>query len=141
MARTVIAETRIPGLNDLLRDLRYLPKEAAKELRATSAVIADRYMVPSWREAAMKAGPWGEKLAASVKAKKDRIPAIQIGGNRKVFRGGATANMVRYPSSSGQPRESWAPFTATNWIGQRKDYHQDALNEWSKTIDDICARW
>lgn len=141
MARTQIAETYIPGLNDLLRDLRALPKDAAKELRASSATIADRYMVPAWRDAAMKAGPWGPKLAAGIKAKKDRIPAVQIGGKRKVFSGGASVEMVRYPSSSGQARNSWAPFTSTNWIASRRDYQQDALNEWSKAIDDLCARW
>lgn len=142
MARSSsVVDVRIDGLAELLRDLRYLPKDAAKELRASSAVIADRFMVPAWKDAAMKAGPWGPKLAESIKAKKDRIPAVQIGGNRKRFSGGATPNMVRFPSSSGQARNSWAPFEATNWIGSRRDYQADAINEWSRSIDDLCARW
>lgn len=136
-----ISDVYIDGLNELLKDLRGLPKEAAKELRDASVKIADRHMVPSWRDAAMLAGPWGEKLAATVKAKRDRVPAVQIGGNRKAFSGGATPNMVRYPSSSGEARNSWAPFEKTDWIAKRRPYHEQALQEWSKAIDDICARW
>lgn len=139
MAR--ISETHITGLNELLRDLRALPREAAKELRDASVRIADRHMVPSWKEAAMRAGPWGPQLAAAVKAKRDRVPAVQIGGKRRVFSGGATANMVRYPSSSGQARGSWAPFTRTDWIQSRRDYSEPALIEWAKAVDDICAKW
>lgn len=136
-----IDDVYIDGLGELLRDLRALPKDAAKELRDASVTIADRYMVPSWRQAAMKAGPWGPKLAESVKAKRDRVPSVSIGGRRKLFSGGASANMVRYPSASGQARDSWAPFQKTEWIAQRRDYSEPALREWSKAIDDICARW
>lgn len=142
MARSsTLTDVYVDGLNELLRDLRALPKDAAKELRDASVRIADQHMVPSWRDAAMRAGPWGPKLAESVKAKRDRVPSVRIGGNRKAFSGGATPNMVRYPSSSGEARESWAPFQKTEWIASRRDYSEAALREWAKAVDDICARW
>ena len=78
-----LTDVYVDGLNELLRDLRALPKDAAKELRDASVRIADQHMVPSWRDAAMRAGPWGQKLAESVKAKRDRVPSVRIGGNRK----------------------------------------------------------
>lgn len=143
MARAATrAEVYVVGLNELLRDLRLLPKDAQKELRQASAVIADRYMVPAWKDAAMKAGPWGEKLAASVRAKKDRVPAVKIGQDKKTYSGGASPNMLRYPTSSGQARESWAPFEQTNWIHAATGaYKQPALNEWSGAIDQLISRF
>ena len=46
----------IEGLNPLLRDLRKLGKEAAKELRQASRTIADRHMVPAFQNAALNVG-------------------------------------------------------------------------------------
>ena len=142
MARAKAFDTYVEGLNDLLRALNKLPKEANKELKASSKAIAERYMVPAWREAALNyAGPWGEEIAASVKAGNDRIPVVRIGGNRKVFSGGASATMVRYPSDSGQKRDSWAPFEATGWIGKRAPYQEKALQEWGQAVDRVIAKW
>lgn len=140
--QSVLVETRVEGLNNLLRTLRLLPKDAQKELRASSAVIGDRYMVPAWREAALGAGPWGQKLSESVRARKDRVPAVRIGADKKNYSGGASANMVRYPSSSGSAGDSFAPFQRTNWLAKaRGGYHQDALNEWGRAIDHLVEKF
>lgn len=136
-----VFDTYVEGLNDVLRAFRQLPKEASKELRVASKSIAERHMAPAWRDAALGAGPWGEQIAASVKATTDRIPAVKIGGNRKVFSGGATATMVRWPSSTGQARDSFAPFEATNWLKDVRAYQGPALQEWAQAVDRIVAKW
>lgn len=135
------AEAYVDGLNDVLRALRALPKEANAELRKASQVIADRYMVPAWRDAAMEAGSWGPAIADSVKARRDRIPKVAIGGNKKAVSGGASATMLRYPSSSGQTRESFAPFEKTNWINQTRTYISPAMREWSEAVDKVVKKW
>jgi hypothetical protein len=105
-------------------------------------VIAERHMAPAWRNAALYyAGPWGEVIADSVKVKRDRVPAVQIGGNRKVLSGGGTATMVRWPSDTGQGRESFAPFETTNWISNVRAYQPDALREWGAAVDRIVNKW
>jgi hypothetical protein len=133
----------IPGLNALLRDLRDLPKPAAAELRDASTVIANQYMVPAWQAAARNAGPWGDVLAGSVRAKRDRLPAISIGANRKAFSGGATANMVRYPSHAGRVRPSIpAAFTTTEWMASVKPaYINPAMEQWGKAVDSVVDKW
>jgi hypothetical protein len=98
-------------------------------------------MVPAWQNAAMEAGPWGQAIADSVKAKRDRIPKVSIGSNRRAFSGGATPNMVRYPSSSGQTRESFAPFEKTDWIKRTRTYVAPAMREWSEAVDKIVRKW
>lgn len=142
MATAKVFDTYVEGLNELLRALNKLPKEANQELKASSKTIAERYMVPAWKEAALNyAGPWGEDIAQYVKAGTDRIPVVRIGSNRKTFSGGATPTMVRYPSDSGQARNSWAPFEKTDWIAKRAPYQEKALEEWGKAVDRVIAKW
>ena len=142
MASAKTFDTYVEGLNELLRAFRNLPKEASAELRKASQDIASRHMVPAWQEAARNgAGPWGEQIANSVRVRRDRVPAVQIGGNRKVFSGGATATMVRYPSDSGQKRDSFAPFERTDWIRDVRAYQGPALQEWGEAVDRIVAKW
>lgn len=142
MARAKSFDTYIEGLNQVLRAFKALPKEASAELRQASQAVASQHMMPAWQEAARSgAGPWGEVIANSVKVRRDRVPAVQIGGNRKAFSGGATATMVRYPSDSGQKRDSFAPFEQTNWISNVRGYQGPALQEWAQAVDRIVAKW
>jgi len=146
-----IYESGVSGLNELLRDFRALGKEAAKELRASSKTIAERHMVPAWKNAALNyAGPWGEDIAGSVRAGSDRLPKVMIGGNKKVTSGGASPTMLRYPSDKGdrgraamgaRNRMPAAFGSGTDWIGQTRNYQEPALEEWSRAVDRIARKW
>ena len=139
MAKQV--ELRIDGLSALLKDFRALPKEATQELRKASVDIANRHMVPSWKAAAMTAGKWGPKLAESIRARSDRLPALNVGKDRRAYGGGASTNMVRYPSAFGT-RNDWAPFgEGSGWIAKRRPYQAQALNEWGQAVDIIVSKW
>lgn len=141
MAAVKTTDVYVDGLNELLRDLRGLDKTAAGKLRDASQQIADRHMVPAWQAAARgAAGPWGEKIAGSVKAKRDRIPTVSIGGNRKVFSGGASATAVRYPSDQGVTRPATASTAAafgdgTDWMSQARTYIGPAMREWAQAVE------
>lgn len=136
-----VVDVYVEGLGPLLKDLRALPKEATAELRTASVVIAERHMVPSWRNAAMRAGNWGPKLAASIRAKRDRTPALQVGFQKKVYRGKASTNVVRYPSAFGT-RNEWAPFgDGTGWMATRRPYEHAAITEWGHAVDKIVRKW
>ena len=135
-------EAYVEGLNEVLRAFKALPKEASNELRQSSNRIAGEHMVPAWQNAALyNAGPWGQVIADSVRVKRDRVPAVQIGGNRKAFSGGATPTMVRYPSSTGERKESFAPFERTEWLTKVRAYQPAALREWGQAVDRIVAKW
>ena len=146
-----IYESGVSGLNELLRDFKPLGKLAQKELRESSKTIAERHMVPAWKNAALNyAGPWGEDIAASVRAGSDRLPKVMIGGNRKVTSGGASSTMLRYPSDKGdrgraglgaRNRMPAAFGQGTDWIGQARNYQRPALEEWSRAVDRIAMKW
>jgi hypothetical protein len=132
----------VVGLNDVLRAFKALPKQASDELRQASNVIAEQHMAPAWRNAALYyAGPWGPDIADSVRVRRDRVPAVNIGDNKKTFRGGATSSMVRYPSSTGQGGDSFAPFERTEWLTKTRAYAPAALREWGAAVDRIVAKW
>jgi hypothetical protein len=135
-------DSGISGLNELLRDLKQLGPDANKELRSASKTIAESYMVPAWKNAALfGAGPWGEAIADSVRAGSDRLPKVMIGKSRKELRGGASSTMVRYPSDSGQTRNSFAPFEKTDWINRVRSYQKPALEEWGRAVDRVVMKW
>jgi len=149
MANTV--DLYVDGLNEVLRAFRNLPKEASNELRNASTVIAERHMVPAWRTAALYgAGVWGQKISDSVRVRRDRVPAVQIGSNRKAFSGGATPTMVRAPSNLGpagrwyakpEGERSFAPFEQTDWMSHVRAYQPAAIREWGQAVDRIVAKW
>lgn len=147
MAQTKVFDTYVDGLNDVLRAFRALPKEASAELRTASQSVAEKHMAPAWRNAALNyAGPWGQVIADSVKVKRDRVPAVNIGGARKKFSGGASPTMVRYPSDKGnQGRAGDATPSAfgegTSWMANVKQYQGGALEEWAKAVDQIVLKW
>lgn len=140
MATAKVIDAYIPGLNQLLRDLRGMEKDGQSELRKASQDIAARYMVPAWRAAADRAGPWGAEIAASVRAKRDRLPAVSIGYNRAAFSGGASTIMVRYPSHAGRVRQSIPnAFTRTDWMSSvHPAYIGPAMREWTAAVDRVC---
>ena len=147
MAQTKVFDTYVDGLNDVLRAFRALPKEASTELRIASQAVADKHMAPAWRNAALNyAGPWGQVIADSVKVKKDRVPAVNIGGARKKFSGGASPNMVRFLTDKGdQGRAGEAAPKAfgsgTDWMGTVKQYQSGAMIEWAAAVDRIVRKW
>jgi hypothetical protein len=142
-------DTYIEGLDEVFRGLNNFGKEASKELRQASKVIAENHMVPAWKDAANNyAGPWGPDIADSVRAGADRVPKIMIGNQKKTVgdhgagrRGNATSNMVRFPSDSGNAGNSFAPFVKTNWIAKTRSYQPAALKEWSQAIDRVVIKW
>lgn len=140
-----IADMEVYGLNKMLADLRSLPKEAQDELRQESKKIATDLMVPYWEKAAKDAGPWGGRISDTVKAKRDRLPSVSIGSNRKSLPGGASPTMVRYPSHAGKKGRSSSQGTlpkaflenATGWMQQMGRYKPEALKRWLEAIKKI----
>jgi hypothetical protein len=149
MAPAKVFDTYVDGLNDILRAFRKLPKEASAELRTASQAVADKHLAPAWRNAALQyAGPWGERIANSVRVKRDRVPAVNIGGQRKTFSGGASPTMVRYLADKGsqgragsQNRAPAAFGEGTDWISQVGQYQAGAIQEWAQAVDRIVLKW
>ena len=141
-----LTEIRVSGLSRTMRALRRLPKEAGNEMRLEAQLIAQRRMVPAWQEAArLYAQPWGEKIAQSVRVRRDRIPSVQIGYQKKVFGHGGSTNIVRFPTYLGPrgdaPQARAAFRKGTKWIEKRQDYRLDAMRDWTEALNRVLNRW
>lgn len=79
-------DVRIEGGAALLRGFRELPKEASDELR-TSALRLSDLLAQRVAAAGRAEGRQAAELASTVKAKRDRIPSINVGGTKKLFHG------------------------------------------------------
>jgi len=135
-------DTYIVGLNELLRDFSKLGKDASKELRQASKVIAEKHMVTAFKASAIQSGPWGEALASGIRAGADRVPKVMIGAQKKATRSGtASSNMLRYPVDTGDPGDSTAPFTRTTWLFRARTYQKPALEEWAKAVNGLVTKW
>lgn len=140
-------DTYTEGLNDILRALHKLDKEASKELKIASRAVAEKHMAPAWRDAAIRyAGPWGPDIAATVRTGSDRIPYVKIGANKKSLSGGASPTMVRYGSDAGNQGRAGNKMPpafggGTNWMSAVRRYQEPAMQEWLDAVDRIARKW
>jgi hypothetical protein len=140
-------DTYIEGLNDVLKSFKELDKEATKELRIASRAIAEKHMVPAWKNAALVyGGPWGEAIAETVRTGSDRIPYVKIGANKKTLSGGASPTMVRYGSDKGNQGRAGTRMPpafgqGTGWMSKVKQYQGPVLQEWAAAVDRIVRKW
>lgn len=136
-----MADIEIHGLNRVLRALRDFPPEAGAELRQESNRIAATIMVPSFQAAARAVPHWGDKLAGSIRAKRDRVPSVSIGYKKRAYSGGASTVQLRFPTHAGYPRKSPAPFAETNWIDRGKGYKGEAMAAWGDALERVVTKW
>lgn len=139
MPRTSVV--RVEGINRLLRALNKFGKEANAELKAEAQQVADRIMVPAYKRQAERIPTWGPFIAADIRSKKDRIPAVNIGYKTPRLSGGANPLMLRYPTYSGQARASAAPFQQTMWIKKASGYKKDAMEAYGDAVERVVRKW
>lgn len=133
----VDVDVRIEGIGALLRALNKVDKDSSRKLKEASNVIATDIMAPAYTSAARSVPHWGEELAAGIRAKRDRIPTVSIGYTRASMRGGASSAQIRYATTTGDARGSFAPFERTNWMQRAKTYKGAAVDAWANALEDV----
>lgn len=134
-------DVEIVGLSRVMRALRDFPPEAQAELRDEAQRIATHTMLPAYQSAARAIPSWGSAMAGGIRAKRDRIPSVNIGYRRPKIAGGADTIMLRNPTHSGKARRSPAPFTATSWMDRAKGYKSKAMDEWGDALTRVVFKW
>ena len=104
----------IEGLRPLIRRLNQLPKAAQQEVREAAQAIADDEATRI--TAAGRSSDKQSRAAAEfVRARRDRVPSISAGGNRKAgVSGGATAGQLFFGAEfGGGSNKKWTTLTTT----------------------------
>lgn len=80
------ADVRVDGATQTLAAFKALPKEASEELRKAAGELSE-LLAARMRAAGAAEGRQAAKLAGTITVKRDRVPAFEIGGKAKIFRG------------------------------------------------------
>lgn len=142
------ADIRVEGATQTLAAFKALPKEASAELRVAAMRLSELF-AEKLRAAGEREGRQAAKLAATVKPKRDRVPAFEIGGTKRVFRGrkdgsGREAFQALFGSEFGGRGHGFKPHrgAAGYWIWPTILEGQDeAAKAWREAADDIIARF
>lgn len=140
--RTLTVTIRITGLRETIRAFKNLPDDATTELRAASLSIAGAVAVDI-RQAARGDAQSG-LLAPTVRAVRDRVPAVQAGGTRRVGSNRVPAFKVLFGSEFGSKSlKQFRPFSGDSyWFFKSVDENQDYIQaEWLEAADEILRKW
>ncbi|MEV0726004.1 hypothetical protein AB0I37_24900 [Micromonospora purpureochromogenes] len=148
MAKSALTFTlRIDGARETLAALRKLPKDANNELRQASLAIS-RAVAEKAKAAGAREGGQAAAVARTVRAQRDRVPAVVAGGTRRLGRHKTPAFNLLFASEFGQNRRTgWyaAPKYAGS-AGRQYRPHRGRQGIWFfPTVEaeqaDIARRW
>jgi hypothetical protein len=154
---------RVDGVREVLAAFRRLPADANRELRESSVRIADT-LAQRIRAAAAADSRQSAAVAPTVKAVKDRVPAVQAGGAKKVTRPNAsgrraTASNLLFGSEFGATRHfgwyakaryfdstarQFRPHSGASsfWFFDTVERNQNTISdEWNQAADEIVRLW
>lgn len=152
MARESIRiNVHIEGLRETIRAFGKLPKDANNELRVQTLELS-KTLAERVKAAGMADTPQSARAARSVRAVRDRVPAVQAGGTKRssavVFGSefGATRRFgwyahPRYRHSRGR---QYRPHRgrASYWFFATVDENQGEIAAtWRRTADAILEKW
>jgi hypothetical protein len=98
----------VAGLN---KTLRAIPKEASKELRSASLVIANDVAIEARRRASSVGGV-AKYVGPSIRGRRDRVPVVLMGGSK------------RLPPRNGVARTGSNQTVGNVWAGAEWGSHQ-----------------
>ncbi|MEO3930769.1 hypothetical protein ABGB07_44035 [Micromonosporaceae bacterium B7E4] len=145
MARSGIVVTlRLDGARDVLTAFRALPKDANNELRAASLALAET-LAPKVAAAGRSEGRQAALLAKTVRAQRDRVPVIVVGGTRRLGSNRAPAFKLLFGSEFGANfYRQFRPHLGSGsyWIFKTVDDNQPRISrEWNRSADRIIRKW
>lgn len=143
MAKTSITvKVQIDGLRETLRAFQELPKDATTRLREEALKLAEKLAVAARAEGMADAAPQSKLVATTVKAVRDRVPAIQAGGTKRLGSRRAPAYTLLFGSMFGSNahRQFHRPHGGQDayWFFPVVERNaRDIAAAWSKVADEI----
>lgn len=148
-AKSISLTVRIDGAQTTLKAFRDLPKEASDELRDAAQGLSEK--MAGWVRAAGQAeGRQASLLVGTVKAKRDRLPYMVVGGTKRIGHawpggGRAPAFALLFGSEFGSGRgHGFLPHRGKvgYWIFPTIEAHEGEIaREWGKAADEVLDRF
>ena len=141
---------QIEGLGETLALMKGWPKEASKELRAEVQQITGKHASYIAAQAARNSDPRVRGQAPTVRAKKDRLPTVLIGGARQVKvsrpgpnpRAGDVLFGTEFGARPGPNAWRFPPAADSYWLFASLKNRQGALlSEWQQAVEKVARKW
>lgn len=157
-SKSLAVSVHVTGVRQTLAAFARLPKEASDDLRTETLKLSES-LARKVADAARIDSDQAALIAPTVKAVRDRIPAITAGGTKRVGRNRVPAYRILFGSEFGARRRF-------GWYAQRQYAHSagrqyrrhlgkgsywffqavedatpDISTAWSKVADDIVTAW
>lgn len=145
----LVVTLRLDGVRETINAFNLLPKRASDELREASQRIAE-VLVGQVKAAAVAEGRQAAALAKTVKARRDRVPAVEAGGVRRIGRRSKPAYKLLFGSEFGasqKGRYSLRQFKphlgrGSYWFFVTVENDESRIDrEWNDAADEIIRRF
>lgn len=141
MAKTALTVSlHVTGAREALAVFRRLPKEASASLRDRTLALAQTLAIRV-AAGARADSPQSALMAPTVRARRDRVPAIEAGGMTRVGRNQAPAYKILFGSEFGaRTLRQFRPHVGRGsyWMFKTVEANESAIGAaWLKVADDI----
>lgn len=143
---TFSAKFQLDGARETLKRFKGLPKEASTELKQEALKLSEE-LARKAREQAMEAEtPQAPLLVPTIRARKDRVPKIVVGGNKKIgpFRTPAYGVLFGAEFGSNQFRQFHHAHTGRKglWFFPTVEAEQQQISDaWNEAADHVIAKF
>lgn len=137
---------KITGLRETLRAFRDLPKDATRELKDANIGISSD-LAGKIADAARASSKQSALVAPTVRARRDRLPVVVAGGNKRVGRNRVPAYKVLFGANFGasrlkQFRSHRGAGEDDYWFFKTAEDNQPRIEaEWLKAADRVLDQW
>lgn len=156
--RALTVNVRIDGVREILKAFNRMPKDATNALRDASKTIAEK-VARKARSAGQGLDAQSAAVASTVKVARDRVPAVQAGGAKRVTSSRVPAYSLLFGSEFGADgRFGWyAKSKYGESTGRQFSPHQGQqgrwffptveaeqatiAREWGQAVDEIIDKW
>lgn len=137
-------KVHIDGIRETLAALSKLGKDANNELRA-AALDLSKELANAVKASGAREGSQAALVAKTVKARRDRVPVVVAGGNRKLGSNKAPAYKLLFGSEFGADRyEQFRPHLGRGsyWFFRTvEDEQVEIAARWMQAADEITAKF
>jgi hypothetical protein len=135
---------KIDGLRETIRAFSQLPKDANNELRLASLELS-KDIAGKAATAGRAEGRQAALVAATVKARRDRVPVVVAGGRKRLGRNKVPASKLVFGSEFGATRlKQYKPHVGKGsyWFFKTvTDNRKEISDAWNKAADEIVRKY
>lgn len=135
---------RLDGARNTLNKFRDLPKDAADQLRDRSQKLANTLVGKIRQAAESDQSPQAALFAPTVRPKRDRVPAIQAGGAKRVGRNSVPVWAILFGAEFGSdrfPQFRKVSHSAGPMFGVVEREQKQISDAWNEAADQIVAQF